>query len=384
MKKLFLASILSLFLSSFSFSQHYETVEIDSKELDQKREIIVYTPMNYSDAFLYFNVIYVFDAHDRPLFDYVNSVAHLTKEGHEGFIVVGIKATYDPVKLYARNHDFLPSTTSRNLGPKSKGNAENFLKYIKNEVIPYLESNYRTLPHRTAVGHSLGASFLIYSLLNETELFDNTIAISPNLADDDNRLVKGLETFDTSQFKTLKFLYMSHADEGTSENYSGWGKANEKAYEILRNDFLTDNFKVVLESYPDKTHLSGYMPAIQSALSIFINEIQPLQNEILTDETHQVTFRLKVPAAEDEVYITGNQESLGNWDPGKVKMKKVSDLVREITLEVQEPVKVKFTKGNWNTEAWMKIYDNDFGGTTRNRVLRPNENMSVELEVLRF
>ena len=51
---------------------------------------------------------------------------------------------------------------------KAGGNAEVFLAYVKNEVVPFIESNYRTLPERTAIGHSLGASFLIYTMVNFT------------------------------------------------------------------------------------------------------------------------------------------------------------------------------------------------------------------------
>ena len=223
-----------------------EEVIIESSELGQKRQILVYTPAHYQEEkFSYYNVIYVFDAHDRALFDAANGITSLLTEGSQDFIVVGIKATWIEEEMYARNHDLLPSDTRRNMGPKSKGNAEAFLAYVKNEVVPYVESNYRTLPHRTAVGHSLSASFLIYTLLNEPDLFDNYIAISPNLEYDDQRLVRGLENFDTGQFNTTKFLYMSHANE--HEYWPDWKPANENAYRIVRESLVSENFKAVIE-----------------------------------------------------------------------------------------------------------------------------------------
>ena len=42
------------------------------------------------------------------------------------------------------------------------------------------------------------------------------------------------------------------------------------------------------------------------------------------------TIKISVPNETDEVFIVGNQESLGNWQPNKVKMKKVTDYQREI------------------------------------------------------
>ena len=380
MKKLVFQLHLLFFVASVSYAQKFDNITIDSKELNQKREIVVYTPLSYPDQYLCYNVIYVFDAHDRALYDYVNSIAHLTRENHKGFIVVGIKATYDPVNFYARNHDLLPSTTKRNMGPKSKGNAENFLKYVKNEVIPYVQNNYRTLGHPIAVGHSLSASFLLYTMMNEPKLFDNYIAVSPNLDDDDQRLVKGLAKFDPNQYSTPKFLYLSHANEGKSSFYVGWGEANKNAYKILRNDLNTAHLKVVVEEYPNETHRTGFVPAIKSALSIYMNEMEPKQENLLSQETYEVTFKIKVTNENDEIFITGNQENLGNWQPNKIKMKKMSSLEREITLKVKDPVEVKFTKGSWDSEAWIKLSD-DPGATSYGRMFRPKEGMIVYFEI---
>lgn len=76
-----------------------------------------------------------------------------------------------------------------------------FLSYVKKEVVPYIESNYRTLNHRTAVGY-LSASFIVYAMLNETNLIDNYIAISPNFSFDKERLVADIKQFDYAKIKS--------------------------------------------------------------------------------------------------------------------------------------------------------------------------------------
>ena len=58
----------------------------------------------------------------------------------------------------------------------------------------------------------------------------------------------------------------------------------------------------------------------------------------------QKTIKVIVPNKTDEVYITGNQEALGNWTPDLVKMDKVSDYERTITLNLTYPAEFKFTK----------------------------------------
>lgn len=41
-----------------------------------------------------------------------------------------------------------------------------------------------------------------------------------------------------------------------------------------------------------------------------------------SDETYEITFLVTVPDKNDEVYITGNQPELGNWNPSSIKMDK--------------------------------------------------------------
>jgi len=64
-----------------------------------------------------------------------------------------------------------------------------------------------------------------------------------------------------------------------------------------------------------------------------------------------ITIRVTVPNTTDEVFITGNQEVLGNWKPDKVKMNKIYDFEREIILSLELPAEFKFTKGDWNSEG---------------------------------
>jgi predicted alpha/beta superfamily hydrolase len=70
------------------------------------------------------------------------------------------------------------------------------------------------------------------------------------------------------------------------------------------------------------------------------------------------TIKISVPNETDEVFIVGNQKSLGDWKPNKVKMKKISKYQREISLDLTFPAEFKFTRGKWESEAIInKIYN---------------------------
>ena len=67
-------------------------------------------------------------------------------------------------------------------------------------------------------------------------------------------------------------------------------------------------------------------------------------------------IKVTVPNKTDEVFITGNQENLGNWKPDKIKLNRVSEFEREISLDLSYPSEFKFTRGSWETEGYTSNY----------------------------
>jgi len=76
-------------------------------------------------------------------------------------------------------------------------------------LIPYIDSQYRTVNFRVLMGHSFGGLFATYSLFNNPKLFNAYIAISPALHYDDNFLVKQAKTMLKSNYRPHKFFYMT-------------------------------------------------------------------------------------------------------------------------------------------------------------------------------
>jgi predicted alpha/beta superfamily hydrolase len=362
--------LLTMIFCNQTFAQQIarvENVKIQSKFLNQEREILIYTPANYDwRTNEYFNVIYVFDSQNREFFDYTSSIISFLTAGNQSFIVVGISSTYNEELDYARNNDLLPvleTENSKNRYGKYSGNADNFLGYVSSEVIPYINANYRTLNHNMVVGHSLGASFILYSLLEKPNLFENYIAISPNLAYDEDKLGRALTNFDYKKIKKPTFIYLSNANEGI-EYWKEWKPAREQVYSFFQDSLTEKNITVEIENFPDDNHWSTFPPSLNKALEFYFKNIQNKQDIELSKEENEVTIKVKVPKKEDTIYITGNQTNLGNWNPGKMKMKKISDYEREITLKLKSPAKFKFTRGNWDSEAQVD-------GTYGNVIIKP-------------
>ncbi len=76
-----------------------------------------------------------------------------------------------------RTMDFLPPTAGQTDG---FGGAPKFLKFLKSELIPFIESNYRADPARRILqGRSYGGLFTLYALFSDPGLFSGYMASSP-------------------------------------------------------------------------------------------------------------------------------------------------------------------------------------------------------------
>jgi hypothetical protein len=344
-----------------------ENIKIQSKELNQEREIIIYTPTDYDwRVNEYFNVIYVFDSQNREFFDYTSAMISFLTDNDKSFIVVGITSPYNEELDYARNNDLLPlleTKDSMDRYGKYAGNADPFLAYVSSEVIPYINSNYRTLNQNIAIGHSLGASFILYSLVKNPNLFANYIAISPNLAYDNDKLGKQLTNFDYTKIKNFTYLYLSNANEGI-DYWKEWKPAREKVYSFLKDTLQNEKLAIEIAEYPKNNHWNTFPPSLNNALDYYFNNILIKQENELSKEAYEVTIRVKVPNEKDTIYITGNQSNLGDWSPNKIKMNKVSEYERELSLKLKSPAQFKFTRGSWDSEA-------EVIGTYKNVIIKP-------------
>lgn len=73
----------------------------------------------------------------------------------------------------------------------------------------------------------------------------------------------------------------------------------------------------------------------------------------MTKDIYRTTIKVSVPNQEDVVHIAGNQKNLTDWN-SVLKLKKVSDYEREITLDLHFPAVFKFTRGTWQSEGIVK------------------------------
>lgn len=189
MKLLFV--LLSSVLTTAAYSQSRDSVSavaIPRTELQRLtssidgQEYVLYVslPAAYSDASKTFPVLYLLDAQwDFPMV--VGLVESLSDDGFvPPLIIVGITwGGAKPDYGYLRFKDLTPVNSARI--PQS-GNGPSFLRFIKNELVPFVDSRYRTTKtERALMGNSLGGLFALYALFTEPGLFNRYVVSSPTL-----------------------------------------------------------------------------------------------------------------------------------------------------------------------------------------------------------
>lgn len=181
-----------------------------SKTLDEYREFWVKLPENYDfNNDQEYPVVYLLDG-----FSLQNSLETVYDNywGHylPNMILVGISNRTN------RTRDLTTSKVNMRRGSsfkKESGGAENFTEFMENELIPYVNNKYRSLGHRTLIGHSYAGLFTINMLINHKHLFQNYIAIDPSLDWDNQKLLKEAKEKMTSESYKGKSLFVSLAAE---------------------------------------------------------------------------------------------------------------------------------------------------------------------------
>ena len=154
--------------------------EIDSRQLSEKRVLNIYLPEGYdrSDTTRY-PVIYLLDGSaDEDFIHVVGLVQFYTFPWVNKLpksIVVGI-ANVD------RRRDFtFPSTIKEEReANKTAGNSDKFISFIREELQPFINKQYRTTAAATLIGQSLGGLLATEILLKHPQMFTNYIIISPS------------------------------------------------------------------------------------------------------------------------------------------------------------------------------------------------------------
>ncbi len=253
MKKLYI-NLLFLLSSVIVFGQNIQMEAFKSSELSgelhNNRTLKIYVPDSYQeDSERVYPLAIVLDA--EYLFDiYVaNSRLFAAKDKAPEQIVVGIFQN----QKNERKKDCEIDMNSMLTQSSSK-----FYKFIKNELIGYIEDNYRISSFRTIVGNTMTANFSNYFLIEPTPVFNAYININPSYSHDITDLFRGKVPTLNSNI----YYYLSNGMHNGEEK----SKSIETVYYVLKN-FENDNFKYKYDEFENSTKISSLGQSIPGALA---------------------------------------------------------------------------------------------------------------------
>jgi predicted alpha/beta superfamily hydrolase len=245
MKKIILCSFLCIFLFKAK-GQNDEivigkVVTIKSKVLSENREVWIHLPSGITNG--------VYDKKSYPVLylldggSHFHSVVGIVQRMGLGkicpeMIIVGITNTN-------RTRDLTPTQANPdgrfvNEGMASNsGGGEKFMSFIKNELIPYVDSNYLTQPYRMFIGHSLGGLTVMNTLLNQPDLFNSYVAIDPSMWWDNGKLLNEIKAASFDENNKSKALFLGIANT-MEEGMDTLSVQNDTTYE-------TKHIRAILE-----------------------------------------------------------------------------------------------------------------------------------------
>jgi predicted alpha/beta superfamily hydrolase len=184
-----------------------------SEILKEKRNIWVYLPKGEEPDREHYPVVYLLDA-DEHYAAFREMIQQQDAAGNKLFpdmIVVGIPNT-------SRSRDLTPTFSEHDSEGKKlrkfkpSGGGDNFISFIKKELIPYVETKYGVTSERTIIGHSLGGLAVINILLHHPEMFNRYIASDPSMWWDSKIMLKEAERILERKRFDGKALYVGIAN----------------------------------------------------------------------------------------------------------------------------------------------------------------------------
>lgn len=251
---------------------------IHSGILNEDRKIYIYNPVNISQPL---PVVYLMDGEMIPL---VAGIVDFLYQSNQlpPMIIVGVgNYEYDRARDLTTAHSLLNiDGTTDSINFKTSGGGENFLKFMKEEVMPYVTKNYNTSPNKIFFGHSFGGLMSAYCLLNHPEMFNSYIAVSPALWWDKESIFANANSLLKNKNFKNKTIFFSDGNEGLE--YPEFHKSVMKFQSLLQQNKVSGlRYKYI--PYPDETHNSEVVKATQEGLNFVFENWKPAKSDTTVD-----------------------------------------------------------------------------------------------------
>lgn len=227
--------------------------------MGEARTAFVTLPASYARGGQHYPVIYLTDGQTQGRHT-ANTVQALAQVGRMPELIVVSVGNTD------RTRDLTPTrNTSEDAAGEAprfptSGGAAKFISFFETELIPEIETKYRTSPYRVFAGHSFGGMFALEMLYSRPRLFNAWISVSPTVWWDNKYPLRQAKEFVAATPELRSTLILAVGREVPQMNTTFdelkafFAKKKPKGLEV--HSFY----------YPDDDHTSVPIPAHYAAL----------------------------------------------------------------------------------------------------------------------
>ena len=220
---------------------HYRTIH--SEILGEDRLLSIYLPYGYDSADDRYPVLYLNGA-TTYLHLAQAAAATETLDGHSKtpqMIVVGVD-WIDGMR------DYMPVALPNRPGG---GKADVYLSFMLEELIPFINTNYRTADYRILSGYSTAGIFVVSTFLSNPEAFDAYVAASAELGWANDHFTKAFQERLSGYDSADKSIYLSYG----SDDYQESVVDVMPSYIQMLEDLAPDNLRWSVEMVDDGAHV---------------------------------------------------------------------------------------------------------------------------------
>lgn len=242
-----------------------EVIEITDSKKSTKYPVYIQLPRSYNTGKKHYPVVYLTDG---PMtFPLATSAMKfpIGSRKMQEVIFVGIGHQKGMSGMDSRVENFTPYKDGS--WRRNTGEGEQYIRFLKDDVISYINKQYRTLPKQnTFFGNSLGGLLGGYVLLHHPELFENYILGSPSFWFKGSALLSKEDFTKLASLKQSKRVFIAIGARET--------KALESYYEMVDEAKQFSNnlkpYSARIESkffvIPDASHETAYPTTIAHGL----------------------------------------------------------------------------------------------------------------------
>lgn len=176
-----------------------------SAALNEERRVIVSLPEGYAESGKSYPVFVVLDGDEDEAFRASGLVRYLSPSQIPEMIVVGVPNVDRGRDLSVFPMDQLPTSSAEGAG--------RFLRFLADELVPFLDSQYRTTPYRILYGGSAAGQFALLALLNAPAAFDAYLTGGASLGIGGDGLLDEAEGFFSRQKSLPKFMSLVYYEK---------------------------------------------------------------------------------------------------------------------------------------------------------------------------